>query len=175
MNVPTIKAVLLIDLDGKRIYSKYYEKNPIVTLNKQHEIENKISKTISQKGNNELFLLDKYIVLYKTISDVIIAVLTDPQENELFVLQALNCIVNGFEMIFEKGFDKKIALEYYDKIAIAIDEVIDDGIILETDPEEMANRVNFKNVEGVESNYGESAFSSALNFGKGLLNMWRGK
>ncbi|BFU25022.1 clathrin adaptor complex small chain subfamily protein [Entamoeba histolytica HM-1:IMSS-B] len=177
MNTPTIKALIIIDLDGKRLYSKFYEKNPNVPLHKQHDIETRIAKAVSGKGNSELFLLDKYVVLYRMVSDLIIAALTDPQENELFVSNALNCIVEGFEIIFDKGLDKKIALEFYDKIAIAIDEVIDDGIILEVDSEEMANRVSFKNIKGNETGFGgDGTFTSALNFAKGsLLGLWRGK
>ncbi|KAL7718879.1 AP complex mu/sigma subunit domain-containing protein [Entamoeba marina] len=176
MNTPTIKALLIIDIDGKRLYSKFYEKNPAVPLSKQTDIENRIAKAVSQKGNSELFLLDKYVVLYKTVTDLIIAALTDPSENELLVANALECIVNGFELIFDKQFDKKVALEYYDKIAIAVDEVLDDGIVLEVDSEQLANRVNFKNVEGGDSTFGDGTFSGALSFAKGsLLSMWRGK
>ena len=176
MNTQTIRAFLLIDLDGKRIYSKYYEKNPTLSLAKQQDIETRVAKSVATKGNNDLFLLDKYVVLYKQLSDVIVAMLTDPQENEIFVQMALNCIVDGFDRIFERGFDKKIALEYYDKIAIAIDEVIDDGIILETNSEALADRVNFKNIEGGESSgFSEISLSSALNFAKGsLLSFWKG-
>ena len=176
MNTPTVKAVLLIDLDGKRIYSKYYEKNPTLPINKQHDIEQRIAKSVAGKGNNELFLLDKYVVLYRTMSDVIVAMLTDPQENEIFVNMALMCIVDGFERIFERNFDKKVALEYYDKIAIAIDEVIDDGIILETDSQQLADRVNFKNLEDEEGgSFTDISFASALNFAKGsFLKVWRG-
>lgn len=175
MNTTTIKALLIIDMDGKRIYSKYYEKSPSVPLAKQHEIEERIAKSITGKGNSELFLLDKYVVLYRTMSDVIIAALTDPSENELLVNSALMCIVDGFDILFNKQFDKKVALEYYDKVAIAVDEVIDDGVILEVDGEQMANRVSFKGVE--DEGLGEgSAFASALSFAKGsLLSMWRGK
>lgn len=176
MNTQTIRALLIIDLDGKRIYSKYYEKNPSLSLQKQQDIENRVAKSVASKGNNDLFLLDKYVVIYRQLSDTIVAMLTDPSENEIFVNMTLNCIVDGFDKIFERGFDKKIALEYYDKIAIAIDEVIDDGIVLETDSQALADRVNFKNLEGTESaGFSEISLSSALNFAKGsLLSFWKG-
>ncbi|ELP88175.1 zeta-coat protein, putative [Entamoeba invadens IP1] len=176
MTSPTIKALLITDLDGKRLYSKFYDKNPSVPLAKQIDIEERISKSVGMKGNSELFLLDKYVVIYNTVSDLIIAALTDPNENELFVNTGLSCIVDAFNIIFKKGFDKKVALEFYDKVAITIDEVIDDGIILEVDPEAVANRVNFKNVEGSESSFADVSLSGALSYGKGyLLGLWRGK
>ena len=176
MNTQTIRALMILDLDGKRIYSKFYEKSPAIPLAKQQDIESRVAKSVAAKGNADLFLLDKYVVMYRMVSDVIIAMLTDPQENEIFVNMALSCIVDGFDLIFEKGFDKKVALEYYDKIAIAIDEVIDDGIILETDPQNLADRVNFKNIDGQETtSFTEISFSSALNFAKGsLLSFWKG-
>lgn len=62
--------------------------------------------------------------------------------------------------------DKRTIIENYDLVSLAIDEIIDDGIILETDPVLIASRVsrapaadapNMKNIDLSE---------------QGLLNAW---
>ena len=62
--------------------------------------------------------------------------------------------------------DKRTIIENYDLVSLAIDEIIDDGIILETDPVIVASRVsrppaqdmaNMKNIDLSE---------------QGLLNVW---
>lgn len=68
---------------------------------------------------------------------------------------------------FNRGAtDKRTIVENYDLVALAIDEIIDDGVILETDPVLIASRVsrapaadtpNMKNIDLSE---------------QGLLNVW---
>jgi hypothetical protein len=62
--------------------------------------------------------------------------------------------------------DRRSIIENYDLVSLAIDEIIDDGIILETDPVIVASRVsrapaqdmaNMKNIDLSE---------------QGLLNVW---
>ena len=62
--------------------------------------------------------------------------------------------------------DKRTIIENYDLVSLAIDEIVDDGIILETDPVIVASRVskppqqdmpNLKNIDLSE---------------QGLLNVW---
>ena len=44
--------------------------------------------------------------------------------------------------VFRGATDKRTIIENYDLVALAIDELIDDGIILETDPVLIASRVS---------------------------------
>jgi hypothetical protein len=62
--------------------------------------------------------------------------------------------------------DKRTIIENYDLVTLAIDEIVDDGIVLETDPVIVSTRVsrapaqdapNMKNIDLSE---------------QGLLNMW---
>lgn len=62
--------------------------------------------------------------------------------------------------------DRRSIIENYDLVSLAIDEIVDDGIILETDPVIVASRVsrapaqdmaNMKNIDLSE---------------QGLLNVW---
>ena len=41
-----------------------------------------------------------------------------------------------------RNLDKRTIIENYDLVSLAIDEIVDDGIILETDPVVVASRVS---------------------------------
>lgn len=76
-------------------------------------------------------------------------------------IQVANC-----RTVYRGATDKRTIIENYDLVSLAIDEIIDDGIILETDPVLIASRVsraptadtpNMKNIDLSE---------------QGLLNAW---
>lgn len=69
--------------------------------------------------------------------------------------------------------DKRTIIENYDLVSLAIDELVDDGIILETDPVVIASRVskapaadapNMKNID-----LSEQGLLNAWEFGKRRL------
>lgn len=76
--------------------------------------------------------------------------------------------------IFNRGAtDKRTIVENYDLVSLTIDEIIDDGIILETDPVMIASRVsrapaadapNMKNID-----LSEQGLMNAWEFGKRRL------
>jgi hypothetical protein len=57
--------------------------------------------------------------------------------------------------------DKRTIVENYDLVSLAIDEIIDDGIVLETDPVIVASRVSkppvqdISSVQGIDLSLGE--------------------
>ncbi len=70
--------------------------------------------------------------------------------------------------------DKRTLIENYDLVSLAIDEIIDDGIILETDPVIVASRVSrppaqdMANVRGIDLS--EQGLLNAWEFGKMKLS-----
>lgn len=62
--------------------------------------------------------------------------------------------------------DKRTLIENYDLVSLAIDEIVDDGIILETDPVVVAGRVS-RPPQQDAPNVKELDLSE-----QGLLNMW---
>jgi hypothetical protein len=70
--------------------------------------------------------------------------------------------------------DKRTILENYDLVSLAIDEIVDDGIILETDPVIVASRVSRPPVQDMPSVKGidlsEQGLLNAWEFGKRQLS-----
>lgn len=63
--------------------------------------------------------------------------------------------------------DKRTIIENYDLVSLAIDEIVDDGIILETDPVIVASRVSRPPVQDITSVQGIDLSE------QGLLNAWQ--
>lgn len=69
--------------------------------------------------------------------------------------------------------DKRTILENYDLVSLAMDEIVDDGIILETDPVIVASRVSRPPAQDVPSvksiDLSEQGLLNAWEFGKQKL------
>lgn len=69
--------------------------------------------------------------------------------------------------------DKRTILEHFDVVSLAVDEVVDDGVILETDPATIAVRVTKQPMEDAPSvkniDLSEQGLLNAWEFGKRQL------
>ncbi|SMN19105.1 similar to Saccharomyces cerevisiae YPL010W RET3 Zeta subunit of the coatomer complex (COPI), which coats Golgi-derived transport vesicles [Maudiozyma saulgeensis] len=172
MSLYSVEGILVLDSKGDRIYGKYY--NPphsvsdeyaisksLATSNKiQLEFEKQLFKK-THKKNAEIMLYENHLVLYKEYTDVTLYLIGDGNENELVLQEAFDAYRNSIELVLHNGVDKKNIQENYDLILLAIDELIDNGIILETDPASIASRVTKAPEESV-----------TLDLDKGLLGAW---
>ena len=62
--------------------------------------------------------------------------------------------------------DKRTIIENYDLVSLAIDEIVDDGIILETDPVVVSSRVSRPPAQDI------TTVKSIDLSEQGLLNVW---
>ena len=73
-----------------------------------------------------------------------------------------------------RSTDKRTIIENYDLVSLAIDEIVDDGIILETDPVAIASRVSRPPVQDITAVKGidlsEQGIMNAWEFGKMKLS-----
>ncbi|VDP32631.1 unnamed protein product [Soboliphyme baturini] len=135
MNIYTVKAIVILDNDGKRIIAKYYDET-FSSTKEQAAFETKLfSKT------NKVILLDGLICLYRSNVDLFFYVIGDGGENELMLLHVLNCLYDSTSQILRKNVEKKALLDNLDVVILAIDEVCDSGVILETDASTICSRI----------------------------------
>ena len=80
---------------------------------------------------------------------------------------------DSLSILLKNSTDKRTIIENYDLVTLAIDEIVDDGIILETDPMVISSRVsrapaqdapNMKNID-----LSEQGLLNAWEFGKRKL------
>jgi hypothetical protein len=89
-------------------------------------------------------MLENLTIVYKNNLDVFYYVMGSTQENEIILVSVLNCLFDALSQIFRKNTDKKFLTENLDSVFLSIDEICDNGILLETDPNQIAHRVSFK-------------------------------
>ncbi|EGX92059.1 coatomer zeta subunit [Cordyceps militaris CM01] len=158
--------------DGSRIFAKYFSPphaaptggstNPYPDTKSQKSFEKGlVEKTAKQTG--DIILYDNRIVLYKLESDVMIYLVGAADENEVLLYNTLLAFRDSLHLLFKyahiqylaslrlnahllisarQSVDKRTIVENYDLVSLAIDEIVDDGIILETDPTIVVQRVS---------------------------------
>ncbi|XP_057433605.1 coatomer subunit zeta-1-like [Lotus japonicus] len=146
---PSVKNILLLDSDGKRVAVKYFSDD--WPTNSAQEAFEKLVFTKTQKTNArteaEITMLENYIVVYKFVQDLHFFVTGGDEENELILATVLQAFFDSVGLLLRGNVDKKEALENLDLILLCIDEIIDGGIILETDPNVIAGKVASNSID----------------------------
>jgi len=90
----------------------------------------------------EVMLLDNGVVLvYKVIADLVFYVAGKADENELILQSVLQALDETMHNLLKGQVAKKTVVENLDLLLLAIDEIIDEGLILETDSQIVVGRV----------------------------------
>ena len=140
----TIKAILMLDSNGARVWAKYYDPSIFPTHREQAAFEkNLFSKT--EKANSEILMLDGLTILYKTNVDLYFYVIGGPRENEVLLLSTLNCVFESVSQIVRKDVESRNVFDNLGVIILAMDEICDGGIILESNANEIVSRVALRN------------------------------
>lgn len=156
--------------ESSRIFAKYYEaphtsasvQTPVQsykTVKEQKAFEKGLlEKTAKQTW--DVILYDNKVVVFKMESDVMLYVVGGPEENEILLYNVVLALRDSLSILLKydpsmlKGFDyfanllarnstdKRTIHDNYDIVTLAIDEIVDDGIVLETDPVIVASRVS---------------------------------
>jgi coatomer subunit zeta len=143
-----VKAVLILDNEGNRLFAKYYHP-PYAQSEVAHLANVKDQKSFEKglfaktnKQNSDVIIYDSSVVVYKQIVDISLYVVGGLEENEAMLYQVVMGLRDAIEILLQHSVDKRTLLENYDLIALAVDETIDSGIILEVDPSIIAARVS---------------------------------
>ncbi len=144
-----VLAVIILDGDGLRLFSKYYSSD-FGDAQKQRSFEINLFKKIN-KGKTppsstgpegDVRLLDGKTVLFKADAELTVYVVGGGDENEIVLSTVLSTIYESVCMTLKiSQLDKRTLLEHYDTLLLVIDECLDDGIILETVPVSVAQEV----------------------------------
>ncbi|KAJ1824850.1 Golgi-to-ER vesicle coat component [Coemansia sp. RSA 2671] len=145
LSLYTVRAMVILDGDGNRLVAKYYSRGPHMqsykTVKEQKKFESELfSKT--RKSSGEVILYDGHTVLFKYVNDAHFYLVGDPEENELLLSAVLNGLVEAISLLLKHSVDKRNLLDNLDMVVLALDEAVDDGIALETDPNVIASNVS---------------------------------
>uniref|UniRef100_A0A915INZ1 Coatomer subunit zeta n=1 Tax=Romanomermis culicivorax TaxID=13658 RepID=A0A915INZ1_ROMCU len=155
-----IKGIAILDNDGNRIVAKYYDET-YPTIKEQKAFEKKLfNKT--QKANSEIILLDGVVCVYRSNVDLFFYVLGCTLGNELILVNVLQCLYDTVSQILRKNVERKNLFDNLDVVLLALDEICDSGIVLETDAAAVVQRVNFRPDEYLFSDQSMSQVGSQL-------------
>jgi len=138
----TVKAILILDNDGNRLIAKYYDESFPSTKEQKAFEKNLFNKT--HRANAEIIMLDGFTCVYRSNVDLFFYVVGSAQENELILHSVLNCFYDAISHLLKKNVEKRALLDNMDGVFLAVDEVCDHGIILESDPIAIANRISIR-------------------------------
>lgn len=168
---PLVKNILLLDSDGNRIAVKYYTNEWATTaaqLNFEKSIFRKTQRT-NARGEPEILALDNNVVVYKVVSDLHFFVTGDADQNELILVSVLSAFFETALLLLRGNLEKKTVLENLDLVLLTVDELVDGGIVLETEPNSIAARVSMRSTDGGDVPLSEQTFSQALASAKEQL------
>ncbi|KAJ2896162.1 Golgi-to-ER vesicle coat component [Coemansia aciculifera] len=177
LSLYTVRAMVIMDGDGNRLVAKYYSRGPHAqnykTVKEQKKFESELfSKT--RKSSGEVILYDSQTVLFKYVNDAYFYLIGDPEENELLLSAVLNGLVDAISILLKHSIDKRSLLDNLDMVVLALDEAVDDGIALETDPNVIASNVSKRGAETTDitlSGLNEQVFMDMYTQAKERLNI----
>ncbi|KAI0863750.1 snare-like protein [Xylaria cubensis] len=205
MSLQSVTAVIILNVDdgsvsrsssplynrydylAQRIFAKYYNaphhaptgtsgpsSSPYSDVKSQKSFEKGLlEKTSKQTG--DIILYDNKLVLYKMESDVMMYVVGGAEENEVLLYNVILALRDSLHLLFKQSVDKRTVVENYDLVSLAIDEIVDDGIILETDPTIIVQRVSKAPTQDVNLSridLSEQGVNNLAQLGRAKLTDW---
>ncbi|OMO70740.1 hypothetical protein CCACVL1_18681 [Corchorus capsularis] len=160
---PAIKNILILDSEGKRVAVKYYSDEWPTNSSRLAFEKSLFTKSLKSNARNEaeISMFDSNIVIYKFVQDLHFFVTGGDEENELILASMLQGLYDAVALLLRGTVDKREALENLDLILLCIDEIVDQGMILETDANVLAGKVAIQNMD-VSAPLSEQTISQAL-------------
>lgn len=136
----TIKAIIILNNEGKRVLAQYYDDK----INATHFDKDIFTKTKSPKARDDIMIVNNLIVIHRCVSDLHMYVAGNRNENPLTFDRVLCCLVEVVTVLSTRSVEHNSLLENLDQIILAFDEICDRGMVLETDPDVVLQRVCLK-------------------------------
>eukprot|EP00923_Selenidium_pygospionis_P037262 GHVN01065266.1.p1 GENE.GHVN01065266.1~~GHVN01065266.1.p1 ORF type:complete len:171 (+),score=20.92 GHVN01065266.1:36-548(+) len=159
-----IFGLLVMDSDGGRIAVKY-------TPGTQHaEFKDYLSQTkfetqlmqrsqrLAGRTDVEVVMVGDVLALFRSINDVCIFVLAEPDENAFVLLEVANEMSTVLNNITSGQVGKRQLFEHLDEVFLMLDEIVDGGVIFEVDANMTTSRIRM--VEGGEGVPEPTAFNA---------------
>eukprot|EP00817_Percolomonadidae_sp_ATCC50343_P007491 CAMPEP_0117419750 /NCGR_PEP_ID=MMETSP0758-20121206/1240_1 /TAXON_ID=63605 /ORGANISM="Percolomonas cosmopolitus, Strain AE-1 (ATCC 50343)" /LENGTH=126 /DNA_ID=CAMNT_0005200983 /DNA_START=221 /DNA_END=601 /DNA_ORIENTATION=- len=90
----------------------------------------------------DIVIVDDLICIFQCLKNVCFYIISSPEENELVMEETLMTICESLDALFKSKVYKRSILENYDLLLLILDEIIDDGIIIENDADAVIQRVD---------------------------------
>ena len=142
-----IKFVIIVDNKGKNIYSRYYS---VEFENKEYQKEFEKNICLSTKNLNiakdeiDIFALNNYIIVCKLSGEVNIFFGADDNENEVLLSNLYDVFESVLFDLILNSLTKEKLMKSYEEVVIAIDEMINEGVAMNTNHESIGDFIKLK-------------------------------
>ena len=163
-----IKFVIILDNSGKLIYAKYFTGKE---QEKQREFEKQLCFQVKNlnisPGELDIFSMDDYNIFVKIIGEIAYFIGINEEDNE--------CLGYNFSKIFEScvgnivndNFSRVKIFENLGTIITLIDEMLDNGLIINTDSDALSKLIMHQEESGKFISFGNNETTSS---GGGLFS-----
>ena len=98
---------------------------------------------------NDIMNVDDYVAVFRCYTDMTIYVLGDGKyDNELILASVLDTIHDCFDQVFKHNIERKSLINNMTGVILVIDELIDQGIIMQLDSQIILQRISSKDMSG---------------------------
>jgi hypothetical protein len=77
----------------------------------------------------DVILYDSHLAVYRHITDIIVYVMGNADENELMLNSALGAFCDALQVLLRGQVERRAVLENFDLVMLCLDETIDDGCV----------------------------------------------
>ena len=167
-----IKGILILDSEGTKIYSKYFNVSSELSSKSGQDLfekllKSKISKFSLKNRENEVVLVESWTVVFKMVNSLTVYIVGSNEENEIFMSSVLDTLVESLEMVYRGELERNKVVDEMDLMLLTIDEMFEGGVVLAFDANTTTERVLMREVS--ESAPAKSSVKESL-FGRALQN-----
>ncbi|KAM7069194.1 coatomer subunit zeta-2 isoform 5-T7 [Molossus nigricans] len=127
---------------GEPAGSRYYD-DTFPSMKEQMAFEKNVFNKTS-RTDSEIAFFGGMTIVYKSSIDLFLYVVGSSHENELMLMSVLTCLFESLNHVLRKNVEKRWLLENMDGAFLVLDEIVDGGVILESDPQQVIQKVNFR-------------------------------
>lgn len=175
MDLYSVKAILVMDNDGDRLCARYYDNATFPSTEQQTAFEKRVFEK-THNNDAEIILFENLTIVYRSNVDLMFFVIGSCNENELMLSSVLECFYECVSDVLRKQVERSEFLSEYSSILMLLDNMIDGGVILEIDADEVLDtlpgRVSSSdplssiakgNIKGISDMTAGQLFTSAKN------------
>ena len=165
-----VKFVIILDNSGKLIYSKYFTGKD---QQKQREFEKQLCFQVKNlnicPGELDIFSMDDYNIFVKIIGEIVYFVGISEDDNETLGYNFCKIFENFLSDILRDNFEREKIFNNLDKIMILIDELVYNGLVVNTN-QEYINKLVMNQGEGVSKFISFGSNDNGNSGGGGLFS-----
>jgi hypothetical protein len=133
------------------------------------------TKHTNARSEAEIIMLEKNVAVFRASSETRFYVVGSNVENELILTAVLDGLYQALNTLLRNQTDRRTVLDSLELVILTIDELVDGGMILETDPNAIVSRVLMRGIDGgqvplTELTIGQALTSAREQFIKSMGN-----